>query len=208
MRVLAAALRRNVGYRTFQNLQKRLLHALARNIAGDGRVLVLAADLVDLVDVDDALLALLHIAIGRLEELEDDVLHVLADVPGFGQGGGIDDGKGNIQNLGQGLRHQGFAGAGGADQQDVGLLEFDLGIAHAVHMNPLAMVVNRHRQLLLGGFLPDHVLIQEFFHFQGFGDFVWCSRGRLNFVVLEDRIADRNTLVANVRARVVTRRRN
>ena len=55
VRMLAAALRRNVGDRAFQNLQQRLLHALARDIARDRRILVLAADLVDLVDVDDAL---------------------------------------------------------------------------------------------------------------------------------------------------------
>ena len=57
VRMLAAALRRNVGDRAFQNLQQRLLHAFAGDVAGDGGVLVLAADLVDLVDIDDALLA-------------------------------------------------------------------------------------------------------------------------------------------------------
>src|ERR1035441_1263875 len=66
VRVLAAALRGNVGNGAFQNLQKRLLYALARNVTGDGRVLVLTADLIDLVDVDNALLALLHVAIGSL----------------------------------------------------------------------------------------------------------------------------------------------
>ena len=55
VRMLAAALRRNIGDRPFQDLEQRLLHAFARNIAGDGRVLVLAADLVDFVDVNDAL---------------------------------------------------------------------------------------------------------------------------------------------------------
>ena len=61
VRMLAAALRRHVGDRAFENLQQRLLHAFARNVAGDGRILVLAADLIDLVDVDDALLAPLHV---------------------------------------------------------------------------------------------------------------------------------------------------
>ena len=80
VRVLAAALRRHVGHRAFQDLQQRLLHPFARDVAGDRRVLVLAADLVDFVDIDDALLALLDIAAGRLQQLEDDVLDVLADV--------------------------------------------------------------------------------------------------------------------------------
>ena len=57
VRMLAAALRRHIGDRAFQDLQQRLLHAFARNIARDRRILVLAADLIDLVDIDDALLA-------------------------------------------------------------------------------------------------------------------------------------------------------
>jgi hypothetical protein len=56
LRMLAAALRRHVGDRAFHDLQQRLLHALARHVAGDRRVVGLAADLVDLVDVDDAAL--------------------------------------------------------------------------------------------------------------------------------------------------------
>ena len=111
--MLAAALRRNIGDRAFQNLEQRLLHALARNVARDRRILVLPADLIDFVDVDDALLALLHVAIGRLQKLQDDVLDVFAHIPGFGQRGGIHDRERHIQNLGQGLRHQGLAGAGG-----------------------------------------------------------------------------------------------
>jgi hypothetical protein len=42
VRVLAPALRRNVGHRAFEDFQQRLLHALAGDIAGDRRVLVLA----------------------------------------------------------------------------------------------------------------------------------------------------------------------
>ena len=54
VRMLASALRRNVGDRAFEDLQQRLLHAFAGDVARDRRVLVLAADLVDFVDVDDA----------------------------------------------------------------------------------------------------------------------------------------------------------
>src|ERR1700704_4977151 len=62
VRVLAAALRRDVRHRAFENLQERLLDAFTRHVARDRGILVLAADLVDLVDVDDALLALLDVA--------------------------------------------------------------------------------------------------------------------------------------------------
>src|SRR5438093_423763 len=47
--MLAAALRRHGGHGAFHDLQQRLLHALARNVAGDRRIVRLAADLVDFV---------------------------------------------------------------------------------------------------------------------------------------------------------------
>ena len=55
VRVLAAALRRHVRDRALEDLQQGLLDALAGDVPGDRRVLALAGDLVDLVDVDDAL---------------------------------------------------------------------------------------------------------------------------------------------------------
>src|SRR5580658_713740 len=53
VRMLASTLRRNVRDRAFEELQQGLLHAFARNIAGDRGVLVLPPDLVNLIDVDD-----------------------------------------------------------------------------------------------------------------------------------------------------------
>ncbi len=64
VRMLAAALGRHIGDGAFQNLQQRLLDAFAGDVARDGRVLVLTADLVDLVYIDDALLAALDIPVG------------------------------------------------------------------------------------------------------------------------------------------------
>ena len=83
--MLAPALGRHVGDRALEDLEQRLLHALARDVAGDGRVLGLARDLVDLVDVDDAALGALHVVVRGLEQAQDDVLHVLADVAGLGE---------------------------------------------------------------------------------------------------------------------------
>src|SRR5437773_7671426 len=76
MRMFATALRRHVGDSTFEDFQQRLLHAFTRYVAGNRRVLVLAANLVDLVDVDDALLGALNVAVGRLQKFENDVLDV------------------------------------------------------------------------------------------------------------------------------------
>src|SRR5205085_7242093 len=46
LRMLAAALRRDIADRAFENLQQRLLHTFAAYVARDGNVLRLARDLV------------------------------------------------------------------------------------------------------------------------------------------------------------------
>ena len=70
-------------------------------------------------------------------------------------------------------------------------------------MDALAVVIDRHRQLLLGGFLPDHVLIQKFLHFQGLRNLVGNARGRLDFVVLQNRVAYGDALVTDIGAGIV-----
>ena len=70
----------HAGHGALEDLEQRLLHALTGDVARDRDVAGRAADLVDLVDVDDALLGPLDVEVGRLQELEQDVLDVLADV--------------------------------------------------------------------------------------------------------------------------------
>ena len=124
--MLAAALRRHRGDGAFHDLEQRLLHALAGNVAGDRGVVGLAADLVDFVDIDDAALGPLDIVVGRLQQLEDDVLDVLADIAGLGECGRVGHGEGHVEDARQRLRQQRLARPGGADQQDVRLGEFDV----------------------------------------------------------------------------------
>ena len=100
--MLASALRGHVGDATFDDLQERLLHALAGDVARDAGVVGLARNLVDLVDVDDAALGLLDIEVGSLDEMQEDVLDVLANVAGLGEGGGIGNGEGDIEVAGEG----------------------------------------------------------------------------------------------------------
>src|SRR5205085_2665834 len=119
VRVLAAALGRDTRDRAFDQLQQRLLHALARDIAGDRGVVALARDLVDLVDVDDAALRLLDVVVALLQQLLDDVLDVLADVTRFGEGRRIGDDERDIQEARERLREQRLARARGPDEEDV-----------------------------------------------------------------------------------------
>src|SRR5262249_20833598 len=76
LRVFAPALRRDVADCPLQNLQQRLLHAFAGNVACDGDVLGLAGDLVNFVNINDAALRALHIVIGVLQQPENDILDV------------------------------------------------------------------------------------------------------------------------------------
>src|SRR6185436_14490378 len=119
VRMLAAALRRHVGDGAFEDLQQRLLNTLAGHIARDRGILILAADLVDFIDVDDALLALLDVAARGLQQLQNDVFDVLADVACLGQRRRIDYGERNREKLCQCLGEEGLAGAGRTNQQDV-----------------------------------------------------------------------------------------
>ena len=115
VRVLAPTLRRHRGGGALEDLQQRLLDALAGDVAGDRRVLALAGDLVDLVDVDDPGLGLLDVVVGGLDQLEQDVLDVLADVAGLGERGGVGDRERHVEHPGQGLGEVGLAAAGRAD---------------------------------------------------------------------------------------------
>ena len=124
--MLAAALRRNVGDRAFEHFQQGLLHALARHVAGDRDVLAGLADLVDLVDVEHAALGGLDVEVGGVQQLQQQVLDVLADVAGLGQRGGVADGEGHVEDAGQRLGQQRLAGAGRTDQEDVRLVDLDV----------------------------------------------------------------------------------
>ena len=81
--MLAPALRRYGCGRPLKDLEECLLDAFARDIARDGGVLRLARNLIDLINVDDAALCFFNIIVCRLDQLEQNVLHVFADVAGF-----------------------------------------------------------------------------------------------------------------------------
>ena len=64
------------------------LHAAAGDVAADG-VAGAGGDLVDFVDVDDAILGQFDVAVGELHEVAHEVLDVAADVAGLGELGGV-----------------------------------------------------------------------------------------------------------------------
>ena len=58
--------------------------------------------------------------------VDDDVLDVLADVAGLGEGGRVGDRERHVEDARERLREQRLAGAGRAEQQDVRLLQLDV----------------------------------------------------------------------------------
>ena len=157
--MLAPALRRDGGGGALHQLQKRLLDALARHVAGDGGIVRLAADLVDLVDIDDPALRPLDIVVAGLEQFQDDVLDVLADIAGLGESCRVGHGEGHVEQPRQGLGEQSLAAAGRPDEQDVRLGKLDLAALGAVG-EALVMVVDGHREHALGVALPDHIIVE------------------------------------------------
>src|SRR6185503_13657782 len=95
------------------------------------------------------------------------------------------------------------------DQKNIGFRQFNTVAACAltVHVNALVMVVNRYRQFLLGLLLADDVFVEEGLDFMRLRELVrGRSWWRRRPVIFENRVADRNAFVADIRARVVARR--
>ena len=87
-------------------------------------------------------------------------------------------------------------------------MQLDLGVAQPIHVDALAVVVHRHCQFLLGGLLPNHVLVEKLLHFQRLGYLIREPGGSLDLVVLQNRVADRNALVADISAGIIARGRD
>ncbi len=207
VRMLAAALRRNRRDRALEDLEQGLLHALARHVARDRRVLGLAGDLVDLVDVDDAGLGALDVVVGGLDELQEDVLDIFTDVAGLGERRRIRHRERHVEALGEGLGEVGLAAAGRADEQDVGLGDLDIvddvGRAERVAgADALVVVVDGHREGDLRRLLADDVLLEEREDLLRLRE-VEFARGlfaRFGETFLDDLVAQFDALVADVDA--------
>ena len=163
--VLAATLRRNTGNGTLQNLQQCLLDALTGNVTGDGGIFALAGDFIHLINVDNAGLSTLYIKVSGLKKTKQDIFHIIAHIACFRERGRIGNGERNIQDFGQGLRKEGFAGTCGTNQQNVALLQLHIGVAAKI--NTFVVIVYSDGQRDLCFFLTDDVMIHECFDLHG-----------------------------------------
>ncbi len=195
MRVLAPALRRDVRHRAFDDLQERLLHTLAADIAREGGVVAtLARGLVDLVDVDDAALGTLDVVVSRLDEPQQDVLHILTDVACLGQRGGVCDAERHIEHTRERLGQQRLTDAGRAHDQDVALVDLDA-LEQPPGLDPLIVVINGDGEHSLGAILPDDILVQMVVDLLRRGQFL-----RQEIIVQADGIFLAQDLLAQVHA--------
>jgi hypothetical protein len=169
------------------------------HVARDRGVLRLSGDLVGLVDVDDAGLGLLHVVVGRLDQLQQDVLDVLTDVARLRERGGVGDRERDVQHLRERLRQVRLPTAGGAEDHDVRLLKLDVPVLGA-HLDPLVMVVHGDGQDLLRLLLSNDVFVEERVDLCRLGELVELELGGLGELLLDDLVAQVDALVADVDA--------
>src|SRR5215213_3971139 len=158
VRVLATTLRRHVRDSPFKDLQQRLLHTFTRHITRDRRVLILTTNLIDLVDVDDALLRAFDVTVRRLQEFENDVLDVFTNVARFSQRRRIDDRERHREHARECLCKQRLARAGRTDQQDVGFLDLDIRTTTS-ELDSFVVLIDGDGETLLCLFLSDHIFV-------------------------------------------------
>ena len=201
VRVLAAALRRHRRDRPLEDLQERLLHALAGDVARDRGVVRLAGDLVHLVDVDDPRLRLLDVEVGGLDELQEDVLDVLADVAGLRQRRRVGDREGDVEDARERLREVRLAAAGRAEQKDVRLLELDVVFRLLPHLDALVVVVDGDRERPLRLVLRDDVVVEALVDLLRAGQRVEVEMRGSRQLLVDDLVTEVDALVADVDAR-------
>src|SRR5207344_1361798 len=109
-------------------------------------------------------------------------------------------GERDLEQAGQGLGQQRLAAAGGPEQEDVRLLELDVGVAVRAGLHPLVVVVDRDREDLLRLLLADDVVVQVLVDLTRLGQVVEADLGALRELFLDDLVAEIDALVADVDA--------
>ena len=111
--MLAGPFHRHGGDGAFKDLEQRLLHALAGHVTRDGGVFAaFTGDLVDFVDIYDALLRTRHIPVSSLDEALQHGFDVIAHISCLGERGGVRYDERHVHHMGQRLREICFAHAG------------------------------------------------------------------------------------------------
>ena len=146
-----------------------------------------ARDFVYFVYVYNSALRGLNVEIGRLEQAEQNVLDVFADVARLRKRGRVGHGERDVQHLRKRLR-----------EQDVVLRKLHIVVVRGRVQQPLVMVVDRDGKDLLRLRLPYDVLVEEFLYLDWFGQFF--HRRKRDIIVLFGLPA---SFCGNIRLRAV-----
>ena len=149
----------------------------------------------------------LHVVVRGLQQLEDDVLDVFADVSRLGQRRRVGDRERHIETLRQRLREVGLPGSGRPEHEDVALGDLDFfglligSLELTLCAHPLVVVVHGDRQCALRLVLTDDVFVEELEDLArlrqiDLGDF--AVSGRFGHALLDDLVAQLDALVADV----------
>ena len=143
-------------------LQQVRLHAApadipARMVAGGG-------DLVDFVNVNDAVLRPRHVAVRQPHQVAHHVLDIAADVAGFRELRRVRLHKRHADQFRRAADEVGFADAGGADENDVllGVIGGLLAFQRQPHV--VVMIAQGHAQHFLRLVLFDDEPVEVFLH--------------------------------------------
>ena len=101
----------------------------------------------------------LNIIIRGLNQLQQNIFHILSHVAGLGQRGRVRNSERYIQHAGKRLRQQRLSGSGRPQHKNIALLQ--LHIAFFSRENSFIVIIDRNRQNLFRFLLPDHILIQK-----------------------------------------------
>ena len=142
----------------------------------------------------------LDVVIRILNELQENILHVLADVTRFGERRRVRDRKGNIQYLRKRARQQRLSAARGPEQENIGLFQLDV-ILVRLGVDAFIMVIYADGEHALGIILPDDVLVQPRLNLGGFHELHhFDGIAPLHLLLVEDLFADLDALVADIDA--------
>ena len=198
--MLSSSLRRNACHSSLQNFQKCLLYTFTGNITGDGYILRLTCDLIDLIDINNSVLRTVNIIVSSLDNFQKDILNILAYISGLCQCSGICNGKWHIQKSRQCLCKQGLTGTSWSQHQNVALLKLHIQVLGC--SDTFVMIVYSNRKCFLGLILSDYIVVQNCM------DFLWFHqidlRSKNIFLIvsskffLHDLRADTYTLIADV----------
>ena len=141
--MLAATLWRYIHNSAFEQFKHGLLNTLARNIAGNARIVAFACYFVNFVNKNYTSFGGSYIVISSLQKPGKDTFHIFAHITCFGKNRGISNAEGYMQQFGNGTGKQGFACAGFTYENDVRFFYFNI-IAGGRLVDSFKMVIDCH----------------------------------------------------------------